>query len=89
MTAPILPELDVKCDACDGAGAVTAPAWKAYFDATEADDGREVPEQPDGPEEIDCGECDGTGRTLTAAGMTLAAFIHRITTPEIERRMRR
>lgn len=83
-----LPELERKCNACDGVGVVQAPEWAAYFKATGADDDQPVPEEPEGPEEIGCGECDGEGRQLTDAGQSLAAFIRRIVRTEPEAQVR-
>ena len=71
-----LPPLDEKCITCDGEGVVTALEWTRYWAAIGLE-GAVAPDEPDGPEEIDCGECAGEGRILTAAGRDLLAFLRR------------
>lgn len=50
------------CRRCGGAGAVLSPAWDEYYRAGEIESIlRERAKAPDGPEEIDCPDCRGTG----------------------------
>lgn len=75
--APPFANLDRWCSACvDGSGIVQAPEWREWF--RQFSNARsEAPPEPEGPEEIECGECDGAGRVLTEAGAALLAFLRR------------
>ena len=50
------------CPRCNGAGAIISPEWDEYYRVGETESiAREQAKEPDGPEEIDCPYCGGTG----------------------------
>ena len=70
-------ELDRKCSECGGSGVVQSAEWADWWerniDRAEVD----RTEQPDGPEEIPCGVCNGRQRVPTEEGEQLLAFVRR------------
>jgi len=75
-------ELERTCTECDGEGIVYAPEWREWSAACDAsgmslDEYQREHPMPEGPEEVECGECDGSGFQLTQAGYDLLAFMRR------------
>ena len=70
--------LDRKCSECGGSGAIQAAEWADWWErnAHLAPVDRREPE-PEGPEEIPCGVCNGRQRVPTEEGEQLLAFIRR------------
>jgi len=74
-------DLDRKCSECGGSGVVQSAEWQEWWERWERNahlaplDRRE--EEPDGPEEIVCGVCNGRQRVPTEEGEQLLAFVRR------------
>lgn len=73
------PVLIVGCVRCEGTGVIESPAWAAWFERN-PHTYRPTAEDPypDEPEEPPCPECEGTGGTLTVAGVKVADVVRRV-----------
>lgn len=87
-----LPDLDVECPECSGAGAVQSEEWRAWwgryhaaYNEPTAGPARDEIEraneaagpEPEGPEEVTCGVCEGRQRVPTEDGDRLLTFLDR------------
>ncbi len=64
-------DLVLRCEACNGSGYVYNPDWRDVdFAGWTPAEIREFT-RTHGNEELECGECDGTGERLTDAGEAL------------------